>query len=715
MKKKVCIVVLFLLLCLIKSSGVLAEEEKKILKTVVDDNGQVSSCTSSNTINTVKICDTENECNSVKNIYFCTQFELTYSNGKSCENQNLGNACGAGVAHIIDGNKDLIFKANGALNNTKVNSYDCGYNMYYHTTFLLNAFLYNKCGSHNGRYSYSDLTKNSLYKSAEEIYEKVSIVQNNNIIKFDKDKLTFDTKGDKYVSSVKLDVISFKRQHKNDTIPEDYTINYKNDNNFKVVCNLTGNGVTFDANGENKPELTISNNLPYDINIYSNEEIGQNKVTLSCKPEYKFKYTKYYNCGESYQDVVSGNLSDKTITGKIITISNKSTPNDPVNACDVDLEKVLSETKSNSKSRIEKLIGLYEKYNKEGLLDFDNPCCDGKCTEDKFSCLNASFKSISIENSDSKKLYCTTEMNLNSSKSYYDYQTNHDTIFSGELYFNVYDSILLDGTIKKVCYNESGDEVNMNLTASELPKIKLSDIILEGKRDGNKLSYSMDPVYVKLNGEKTTKEKCISEGNCKFLGYGLLSPFNSDGVKKYEFKIDGKIDGSNINETTTCEYSSTQKIIKDNKPQLEFRIIDTDHPFIKIDGSERETMRNWCDKNNNEFSCASDNEVVKTYIKEKTNSYNQKYDSNGAKITGDGVKYKITLTPSLMKDIVSKYKDKLSYNKFNLECRDRTTLEKCKDTTLDENKVYETSELLTYLKETSKDLTISGSTKRKNN
>ena len=83
MKKKVCIVVLFLLLCLIKSSGVLAEEEKKILKTVVDDNGQVSSCTSSNTINTVKICDTENECNSVKNIYFCTQFELTYSNGKS--------------------------------------------------------------------------------------------------------------------------------------------------------------------------------------------------------------------------------------------------------------------------------------------------------------------------------------------------------------------------------------------------------------------------------------------------------------------------------------------------------------------------------------------------------------------------------------------------------------------------------------------------------
>ena len=131
-----------------------------------------------------------------------------------------------------------------------------------------------------------------------------------------------------------------------------------------------------------------------------------------------------------------------------------------------------------------------------------------------------------------------------------------------------------------------------------------------------------------------------------------------------------------------------------------------------MDGSKRNTMTNWCGEKNGKSSCESDNSVVKKYIKENTNSYNQKYNSSGTRVTGDGAKYKITLTPSLMDDIVKNYHDKLPYNDFNLECRDKETLELCKDSTSLENKIYQTSELLTYLKD-SGNLVINNSTKRK--
>ena len=698
MKKKVCIILLFLTLFSLKFSSVMA----KTFKVVTDSKGQSTECARvGNKINMEKICAEGEACNTVSSVYFCTQFGLTYPNGTNCNvKANLSTACRAGIASLISSNSGKIFKNENLNPHRVVTGYDCGYNYYYYTTLLINTFLYDKCGiPSSGRISYDALKKNKVYGAAENVYNKVSNIKKD-IIKFDTNELTFSPMNDGYEASVTL-----SGKNKN------YI--YEGDDKFQVLCTLTGDGVSFNKDKEEKTLTLNGKNIPYNIKIYSKNEIESNKITLSCQPQYKHKVTTYYDCKQK-QDVVSGALEDATATGNKIEIKNAAPQ---VGTCDVELGKVINANSTNNEQRRKALIGLYNDfygkgYNYPGLLEFDTPCCGDKCSEDNINCLSATTKSTVIHNPDATPLYCEVEMNLNPSESYFKYINNHVKIYSGELYFSVDDGKLLDGTIKQVCYNSEGNEVQPeNIKKPTLPTVTLSNTILNGTLVGDKISYSMDPVYIKLNGERVTREECFNKGNCKLLGYGLLSSLNSNNDENKNNEGNEEIIFTIDDQTAKCEYSSTPQIIKNNKLQLEFRVIDTNYPFVKMDGSKRNTMTNWCGEKNGEISCASDNSIVKKYIKENTNSYNQKYNSSGTRVTGDGAKYKITLTPSLMNDIVKNYHDKLPYSDFNLECRDKTNLEICKDSTLDENKIYQTSELLTYLKD-SGNLIINNSTKR---
>ena len=81
--------------------------------------------------------------------------------------------------------------------------------------------------------------------------------------------------------------------------------------------------------------------------------------------------------------------------------------------------------------------------------------------------------------------------------------------------------------------------------------------------------------------------------------------------------------------------------------------------------------------------CSSNNYVVQRMISQRPNSYGIQKGSNGT--TKNAPKYKITLTPQLMEEIKKKAKENnITYNNFNLECKDIEGFNICRSKLLNE-------------------------------
>lgn len=189
------------------------------------------------------------------------------------------------------------------------------------------------------------------------------------------------------------------------------------------------------------------------------------------------------------------------------------------------------------------------------------------------------------------------------------------------------------------------------------------------------VSYNLKPIYVyKLNGKECSN---ITDNGCTKIGYGVLSKFvdgkNSSNQGSFNFKI---TPGANSifsynnsmlkfkEEGNICTYTVEPEIIKYNddngKIDLEFRVIDTNNPF------DRNTKSNWCYTNGGTKNCTSSNKQVEDVILNATNSYGLK---NG---TPQSVKYKITLTPDVVKEI-RKDNKKIKYDEYYELCNQGTS------------------------------------------
>lgn len=398
----------------------------------------------------------------------------------------------------------------------------------------------------------------------------------------------------------------------------------------------------------------------------------------------------------------------------------------------------------------------YTEYSgNNGLLNFnlslnnqcDQACRPVDCHTDNGSCLQYKFglkdslqfdsnnlscytDIVPIENTD-EKLYCLTTVELKPNVSITDGKIK---AYSGQMYFDLSGtgSSLLNGNLKKECYsvkdislasiidkNKVSDYIDISFRNSKnSEEISVDEVeeqeevddegisddvsesesevdtsnIIELKKNGNKyefnddIKFSMSEVWASYSG-KIIDKNC-NNGNCRQLGDGLVSALDSDGEEEYKFIVDFNAGEYHKKKESICVFESQRQILDDNsKLNLEFRIIDTNKPFVKHNGDMRNTMTNWCYVSDDETSCDHNNKLVKRVISDSTNSYNRKSEG-----VGDGPKYKIRLTPQLMKDIAREpieeiKKMELKYDEFNLDCNETEGIKTCK------------SKLLNYLKE----------------
>ncbi|MBQ2946883.1 MAG: hypothetical protein IJE04_03435 [Bacilli bacterium] len=166
-------------------------------------------------------------------------------------------------------------------------------------------------------------------------------------------------------------------------------------------------------------------------------------------------------------------------------------------------------------------------------------------------------------------------------------------------------------------------------------------------------------IYAELITGKIYSQACP---NCSFLGYGLISKFKDKGLVELDFGFDFNGKKYKTDEESFCSYNANQKLITTNendyKLNLFFRTIDVKNSFPGKTNQFRSVGSNWSD----DESCSGssdENSTIKTVITDRNNSFNQ---------TGDGPKYKITLTPSTVLKIREDNKNK-NYEDFNFTCK----------------------------------------------
>lgn len=372
--------------------------------------------------------------------------------------------------------------------------------------------------------------------------------------------------------------------------------------------------------------------------------------------------------------------SDKCVK-KGISITSGNTTNADIYyepTCQVELE--------DSDKSVGSLMNLYNKYQKRGLLNFNNPTCSNnkedlckiiKLNKNNLGCLNATSKLNTIF--DESNLSCYDEIVSSNSGSIgfcvnnFSLQNNLGTSnFSAKagqfLIKKEQNESIATATTQKICYIYNKDLYSSYMTLKD-NKLSFGDNNDDGKADElknyqetitqnlnieanayfrkyvyakNKNYYLNEVYFEKLNGKYSSVK---SNDTTQIPEYAVLAKFKQiDSYIPFELIYENKTYNSE-----ECKYKTTEEIItyeenENGKIDLEYRIIDTKNPF------DRETNSNWCASNGD---CSKNNELVTKIIKESNNSYN---------ITGAGPLYKIVLTPSDVKKIREYNKDnKYSY------------------------------------------------------
>lgn len=411
-------------------------------------------------------------------------------------------------------------------------------------------------------------------------------------------------------------------------------------------------------------------------------------------------------------------------------------------------------------------IRMYEEYkakgfNYTGLLDFTNTTdsskacsvasCDysstGTClagssgdltfNSDNISCYNETY-----DINGGKTAYCLTTFKLQS-------KLGGGSFFAkaGQMFIQrstLGEAVIATGTITKKCFIVSGTSYASSIGntnyKSYVSNIQFNEIFLSvlknnmltsysslvdtdtsfsmeynsstGLYEGSKsIDYYAEEVYAYNKTGEISSTKCT---NCKFLGYGFISKFNSSGTTQIPFQIDFVTNNPaklSINSySNTCKYTITPEIVENNELNLEFRSVQSNNPFPGKSGNTRNPGYNWSivslsvnggstftvndyshimnnienyannpkyDINKDGIFDNKDLEIMKTYVTTGKDLYSTTILQNTPNSygiipsTNERVqpKYVITLTPSDIKDIKT-YNVTNNYDDYNLTCTD---------------------------------------------
>lgn len=397
-------------------------------------------------------------------------------------------------------------------------------------------------------------------------------------------------------------------------------------------------------------------------------------------------------------------------------------------SCESQLTNIISTGKS-----VESLFNLYwselEKgHDYRGLLNINSPSCTTKSIPDKeienLSCLSGS--TLSHENFNELNLtdydeiasdglnnvgFCLTSLNLENNLGVQKFYSKAGRLLVSQvddnseikIYNSEYNPVIVNSsdvataTVTKKCYVLANKNINHDLEDT-IVNLYFGDNDLDGDVDElrtvspsqdstpyisatnnglklyeyeKKFNYKLNKIYLyPISG------KYVSTGNNALNG--IISKFNanSGGVPfniKFITKLDGDYEvimaeGKTVEGNDLCQYETKSEIIVGNKLNLEFRVIDTTNPF------NRNTMSNWSYGTDN----SKDNDIVKNYILNATNSYGIKKGAGN-----QTPKYTITLTQTEIKNI-REYNKSVVYDNYKVDCDvDSNGNQVCKNTFLE--------------------------------
>lgn len=416
--------------------------------------------------------------------------------------------------------------------------------------------------------------------------------------------------------------------------------------------------------------------------LYSNKVVP-GSLTLTLDPgSYSIKEvsndSRYY---ESPSDscvnvsVVANETTTKTFTNNL--------------NCDGELDYI--EANYTGNARKNELIKLYNEENKNGLLNFNNPTCGTvTCNSSKtIGCLSASFTpntGFSANNLScltntvtygTNTAVCQTTLSVSSHVGNGPFSAKSGQMYiissTGKaitmnlamtcyLYSNSLPATISGGNFSDYLTNVQFDiegDTKKYLTRGSNPEIILAKDETSNEYTASaNVNYYFKKIYSN-NGTGVVKEVSKSKtpacSTCKFLGYGKVSKLTDDYEdREIPFKFSLKLNKiADPSFDSFCEVTATPEIIKDNKPRLVFRTVNTQltdgkNAFLGKSGNVRDAKSNWLG-----------NEDI---IVDTNNSYNK---------TGDGPKYEIRLTPNTIKTIRDYNKDN-QYDDYNLACKPTT-------------------------------------------
>ena len=434
------------------------------------------------------------------------------------------------------------------------------------------------------------------------------------------------------------------------------------------------------------------------------ENVPKSNVPYTLKEKLKSGYSNETSCsGCESSNGTTFTVKVNSDEPKTINITNKKT-------CRSEFDALSDEDKVSVAKRLE----LFKRYEYTNLLNFsldiskEDPCTNAVCSNSlNIGCLSAR---TSTPDFSSKNLSCFEEPisvgnltgycgfefklrnKLDTNSSGYNFSSNvyFGTISSGQLFLKKTDKTIAKGEVIKTCYVYGGNE-NESVTDSSnynnyIDNLEFNGLELKDHLDKDSdvstvdnfavykwtytSEYYLPKVYAHKGSGSVVYETPSDLSKYKDLGYGLTSKLNAvEGSTKVDFSFDvisEYIYDEEFEIGDVCTYDFNKEIVKNDKLDLEFRIIDVNNPFPGRNGTTRQVGQNWTYNGNNSVK---NNKLIKSVITDRIDSsYRCK------------AKYEITLYPDDLR-VIRDYNKVTSYDDYNLICDENG--ENCKSSFLE--------------------------------
>ena len=420
-------------------------------------------------------------------------------------------------------------------------------------------------------------------------------------------------------------------------------------------------------------------------------------ITIKISRNYEYKTSSRYYCNDDYQQVFLGKEEKGKATtedsfDKSITTVKQACNNRIANASNSNKIEYYKQYKTKS-------------YDWRKILNFNNSSCDTfttkynanrscnninvKVNENEFNENNLSGYQEYTKINNTWDAYCTVEYN------YLNNLPTNNSFYAGRIIFQDLENLGI-GYIQKRCYAfDTGISVgDINWSFSDYFDVGsyvkgisiLNQRLDENKSElirihstNNEFIYRYNLEYFKINLIENISGLAVNrcnDGECSQVR-GLITKFETDSNNENNYttsftpniELTGNYNDQNTNsiqESNYCSYTFDKQMIKDNKPNLEFRIIDTRNPFPGKTGEGRIIGSNWCDGEGTCTSVGIENYNNLTTIQ---NNIINRTNSNGINGNGDKVspKYIINLNYNSIKDI-REYNNNHDYSNFSQVC-----------------------------------------------